>query len=130
MRFTSRSVFAAVAATLVGTRLAAQSVREPSCDAPVAVSAANSSPVVVPIRLYNNHVFVHLCGRGRDLDFVLDTGSPETFVDMNLAKRLGLQFGENGRVGGIGAGSAAAARIDGVSFAIAGTTTQQPIQFA
>lgn len=129
MRVTSELSLAAIAASFLAAPLAAQRVREPSCDSPGAVAATTTSPAVVPIRLYNNHVFVHVCGRGRDLDFVLDSGSPETFLDMNLAKRIGLRFGEDGRVGGIGAGSAAAARIDGVSFTIAGTSTLQPIPF-
>lgn len=137
MRFplSALAVIAALSSSLPGQSAVRKSTAAPardvSCDATGATRAvANVSPVIVPIDVYNNHVYVHVCAGGRDLDFVLDTGAPLTMIDLSLAKRLSLTLGGPFRVGGIGAGASAGAAIEGAELTIAGTAQSQPLEYA
>src|ERR1051325_4024624 len=129
MRF-RRPRLSLAAVVLVATPLAAQNGGLPSCDAPPRpASEAPASAPTVPIHLYNNHIYLAVCTSGRELEFILDTGSGRSYIDLNLAKRIGVPLGDKLRVGGVGAGSSGAARVSG-SVRIAGTGLVEPIDYA
>jgi hypothetical protein len=98
--------------------------RLPTCTSP---RIAPNGAAIVPVDVYDGHVYVRVCVGERDLDFVLDTGAPETSIDLNMAKKVGLALGEAGRIGGIGAGAANAARIRNASLSVSGTPFTQTI---
>jgi hypothetical protein len=74
------------------------------------------------MELTNNHVYVTVCLGERPLDFLLDTGSPFTFLDLGVARESGLALKREGVIGGIGAVVVSAGDLrDRVDVAIAGT---------
>ena len=66
-------------------------------------------PDVVSIELNNNHVIVPVEWAGARRWFLLDTGAPRTFVDLDRARALGLGERSSLSANGAGAGSTAGA---------------------
>ncbi len=100
----------------------------PSCAA--APVQTTTLPATIPIELWGNHVFVKACVDGHELDFILDTGAGATSLDLETAKRLGVQLGQRFSVGGAGPSRVVGARVEGASATIAGTSLVQPVQAA
>jgi len=98
-----------------------------ACTAPVGATAL---PAVIPVELSNGHVFVKVCIGEHELDFILDTGAGNTFLDLTVARRLGFKLGSTFTVGGAGAGRVEGARVEGASVAIAGTSLTQTVPSA
>lgn len=67
---------------------------------------AIASPTVVPIEVFNNHVYVRMTSGGHDLWPLLDTGAGTTLLDLASAQALGLRLGQPVNVRGAGAGTA------------------------
>jgi hypothetical protein len=61
------------------------------------------------IEFNNNHVIVPVDWQGRRLWFVLDTGAPNSFLDLGTAKAAGVALGSSINATGAGAGSTAGA---------------------
>lgn len=87
-----------------------------SCAPAPSVAAAN--PVRVPIEIINNHVYVRVCVRDRELVFILDTGAGASILDLDVAKELGLRLGRSFRARGAGAGSVEGAFFDATPVSI------------
>jgi hypothetical protein len=68
-----------------------------------APDARQAAPIVLPIEVANNHVFVPVTLGGVSRWFLLDTGAAISIVDIDAATAAGVQFGES--VGARGAGS-------------------------
>jgi len=64
---------------------------------------------------------------GRELQFILDTGSSGSPIDMNTAREMGIALGGRGEAHGAGPGTAATARIDNVNATIPGTSVVVPL---
>jgi hypothetical protein len=121
------SVFGATALALLAIPVGAQKdlgQRLPTCDSP---HTATRGAAIVPVDVYEGHVYVRVCVNGRDLDMVLDTGAPSTSIDLNTAKKAGLTLGAAGRVGGIGSGTSEAAKVVDASLVLSGTPFSQAI---
>jgi hypothetical protein len=96
------------------------------CTTPAAPAVA-SAITTVPIEVVNNHVYVRVCVNGRELQFILDTGSSGSPIDMNTASELGIPLLGRGAARGAGPGTAATARIENVSATIPGTPVVVPV---
>jgi hypothetical protein len=91
---------------------------------------STGQPVVAPIEISNNHVFVKVCAGDAPLDFILDTGAGASFFDLNHARQLGLKIGSAFAVRGAGPGTVAGGRVDGGSVSLFGTNLRQPVPSA
>jgi hypothetical protein len=102
--------------------------------APPAVTAdagASSAPAAAPAKemwefpfeLSAGKIFfpVMINGHG-PYSFAMDTGSPPTVLDINLARELGLNVVGGGRIGGAGEGTSEAGLVTDVSLAFGGIT--------
>src|SRR5690348_3888651 len=87
------------------------------CSAPPAAVVA-SAITTIPIEVLNNHVYVRVCVNGRELRFILDTGSGGSPIDMSTARDMGIPLQGSGVARGAGPGTAATARIDNVNATI------------
>jgi predicted aspartyl protease len=119
----------ALLATLgLGTSADAQGPPTSTCQ-PLAAATApeKGQPIVAPVEISNNHVFVRVCAKGTPLDFILDTGAGATYFDLNHAKALGLKTGSAFTVRGAGAGTVAGGRVDGGSVTLLGTGIEQAV---
>jgi hypothetical protein len=92
-----------------------------------ATAPEKGQPIVAPVEISNNHVFVRVCAKGTPLDFILDTGAGATYFDLNHAKALGLKTGSAFTVRGAGAGTVAGGRVDGGSVTLLGTDIEQAV---
>ena len=95
------------------------------CSAPA--PAVAPAITTVPIEVLNNHVYLRVCVNGRELQFILDTGSSGSPIDMNTARDMGIALGGRGEAHGAGPGTAATARIDNVNATIPGTSVVVPL---
>lgn len=77
--------------------------------------AQAASPLTVPIRVVNDHVYVEVTVSGRDLWFLLDTGAGQSLMNLPTADSLGIRLGDPIRVGGVGPTAARGAKLEGVS---------------
>lgn len=115
----------------VASNVGAQVPAAPSCRSSTsAVAPDKGQPIVAPIEISNNHVFVKVCAGDTPLDFILDTGAGATFFDLNHAKALGLKIGSAFSVRGAGAGTVAGGRVDGGEISLVGTGLKQPVSSA
>ncbi len=90
-------------------------------DASVAVPAASSEMWDFPFELSAGKIFVQVMINGRGpYPFAMDTGSPPTVIDINLARELGLQVGGGGRIGGAGEGTSEMGMVSGVALSFGG----------
>lgn len=88
-----------------------------------AASAADDTTVraSIPFRVDRGNLFVEVLINGTGPhDFLLDTGSPVTAVDRDLARKLGLEVESVGTASGAGGDSVPAGRIRGVGVRLAG----------
>jgi hypothetical protein len=92
--------------------------------------AAARTVTTVPIEVVNNHVFVRVCVNGRELQFILDTGSGGSEIDMSTAREMGIALRGSGEARGAGPGAAATAQLDNVSAIIPGTSVVVPLSGA
>ena len=132
IRVTLRTLVSLALAVLgAATRGAAQVPQTTSCPSSTpAAPADKAQPIVAPIEISNNHVFVKVCAGGTPLDFILDTGAGATFFDLNHAKALGLKIGSAFTVRGAGAGTVAGGRVDGGEISLVGTGLTQKVSSA
>src|SRR5678816_107483 len=72
-----------------------------------------AAKAAIPVRLEANHILVNVCVAGESLEFVLDTGSAQTFIDLTAAQRLRLSIGASFTAGGVGAGTIRGASVTG-----------------
>ena len=107
-------------AALLAAPISAQLVDSSVCASRSA--AATKQPATIPIDVYNNHVFVKVCVGERPLDLILDTGAGTTYLNLSTAERLGFKLGDRFDVGGVGSGTVAGAKLEGVSVRLAGST--------
>jgi hypothetical protein len=114
-----------ISATVIATTASAQA---PDCVTKPAQKP--KLPVVLPIELHANHVFVHVCRGTTPLLFVLDTGAGSSTFDLQTAKGLGVTLGAPFQVGGAGAGTVGAARITPDAVVIPGASINVPIAAA
>jgi hypothetical protein len=123
--------FTAVATAVVVANGAAQGTQATTCRPSTTATAPDKSqPTVAPIEISNNHVYVKVCAGDTPLEFILDTGAPASFFDLDHAKQLGLKIGAAFTARGAGPGTVAGGRVDGGSVSLVGTTIHQPVQSA
>jgi hypothetical protein len=92
-----RSLHAAASVAVTTVACAGRVARAPS-----APSAPSVVPVVVPIRVVNNHVHLRMSSGGRDVSLIYDTGAGSTLLDLPVAERLGFRLGQAVNIGGAG----------------------------
>jgi hypothetical protein len=84
--------------------------------------ASLRTPLEIPFRLYNNHIYLQVAVNGSaPLWFILDTGA-KNFIASKHARALGLQLTPAPPAGGIGEGTQDAFTTDDVSLALPGIT--------
>lgn len=88
---------------------------------------ATALPATLPVEVWNNHIYVKVCLAERELDFILDTGAGGTSLDYNIAKQLGVRFGQTFTIGGAGAGRVAGARVENASITLTGSSIAQAV---
>ncbi|AHG92360.1 PDZ/DHR/GLGF domain protein (plasmid) [Gemmatirosa kalamazoonensis] len=97
------------------TRSAAYAALAIICAGRVAASqsapSAPNVPVVIPIRVVNNHVHLRMSSGGRDLSMIYDTGAGTTLLDLPVAESLGLRLGPAVNIGGAGPNAARGFRL-------------------
>jgi predicted aspartyl protease len=82
-----------------------------------------AQPVVVPIELTNNHVFVRMTSKGRDLSLLLDTGAGITLLDLPVAEALGFRLGGQANIAGAGPATVRATLLLDASITLPEDTT-------
>jgi hypothetical protein len=106
--------------------LLAAPTRVASC--PVTPPASiEAYPIRIPIEVFSNHVYVKICSGERELDFVLDTGAGQNFLDMRIARANGVSLGVHFIGRGAGAGTIDGAMVSNVAVAIENTAVSVPI---
>ena len=111
---------------LASLSISARAAAQPAaCSAPPAAVVAPA--ITIPIEVLNNHVYVRVCVNGRELRFILDTGSGGSPIDMSTARDMGIPLQGSGVARGAGPGTAATARIDNVKATIPGTSVVVPL---
>lgn len=94
----------------------AQTVAPPP---PAAAPSVAAEPVVLPFELASNKIYMKTFVNDQGpYPFVLDTGSPITVLDWDLATTLGLKVSSAGRVGGAGEGSTKLGTAKGVHLGV------------
>jgi hypothetical protein len=80
---------------------------------------------VVPFELALDGIFFQLqiAGSSEPLWFTLDTGSGFSYLDVSVARRLGLRASGSGAVRGAGAGAVPVSFIESVTFKLPGLTS-------
>jgi hypothetical protein len=80
---------------------------------------------VIPFELTLDGIFFQLqiAGSSEHLWFSLDTGAGSSYLDLGVAKRLGLQTSGSGTVHGAGAGTVPVNFIESVTFELPGLTS-------
>ncbi len=82
---------------------------------------ATATPTAtVPFELNNRHIILKGKVNAQPIEFVLDTGDQYAIVDLDLAKRMNLNFGDEVRVGGAGAAISTGAFVKDATFTIDG----------
>src|SRR3954470_5724874 len=100
-----------------------------ACARPVATSPSNPAPAtdnvatVVPIRIVNNHVHLHMSAGGHDLAMIYDTGAGITVLDIPVAESLGFKLGRPVNMGGAGANPVRAFSVSGGALSLPQDTT-------
>src|SRR6187401_3217783 len=108
-----------MACTGISSAGAASSVPPPrACTGPPLSGPA--AKAVIPVQLEANHILVNVCVAGESLEFVLDTGSAQTFIDLTAAQRLRLSIGASFTAGGVGAGTIRGASVTGAVLSVPG----------
>lgn len=111
------------AAALVAVSALAGSARGQDTAAPVVVDRGRAAARswTIPFEYSNGKIFVDVKVNGTGpYPFAMDTGSPPTIIDTELAKELDLAVTPMGRVGGAGEGSTPMAGIGGVRLEMGG----------
>lgn len=122
-----RSLYAAVAGLVgVAAGVPAQERAGPGLDPPAARAGREEGVWVVPFELAGGKVYVDVMVNGRGpYPFVVDTGSPPTVIDSDLAAELGLAVTPAGEVGGAGEGSTAMSQVSDVALEFGGITLKR-----
>src|SRR5215467_3983481 len=109
--------------------LLAAPTRVVSC--PVTPSASiETYPIRIPIELFGNHVYMKVCAGERELEFILDTGAGQNFLDMRVARASGVSLGTHFVGRGAGAGTIDGAAVSNAAVAIENTGLSVPIAAA
>lgn len=125
---TTSFVLCAATALAIGASAAFAQVPAPDCTAPVAKSP--HLPATIPFEMHTNHVAFWVCRGEKPMMYVLDTGAGQSFMDLGLARALGVQVTSSYRATGAGAGSTAAGGIRRDSVVIPGASIVVPITSA
>lgn len=81
----------------------------------------------IPFELVGGKIYIDTMVNGEGpYPFVLDTASPPTIIDTDLAKKLGLRTTRMGSVGGAGEGSTPASGVEDVTLEFGGITIESP----
>ena len=84
-------------------------------------------PIRIPIELFGNHVYMKVCAGERELEFILDTGAGQNFLDMRVARASGVTLGTHFFGRGAGAGTIDGAAVSNAAVAIENTNVSVPI---
>lgn len=97
-----------------------------------ASAKASTPPVTIPFELVNRHIILKIrVNNSRVLSFVLDTGDRFALIDLDRAKELKLDLGNEVRVGGAGALVLTGATVQNASFTLPGLEGfSQPVTLA
>jgi hypothetical protein len=97
-----------------------------ACAKPGAPAVApKDGPIVVPIQIVNNHVYLHMTGAGRDLSLIYDTGAGWTLLELGAAQSLGFRIGGKVNLGGAGSAPVRAFALSSGKLALPQDTTVQ-----
>jgi hypothetical protein len=86
-----------------------------SCAKPVTTPGPAAAPIVVPIRIVNNHVHLMMTAGGREVPMIYDTGAGVSLLDIPVADAIGMKRGGKVNLGGAGANPVRAFVIDRAS---------------
>jgi PDZ domain-containing protein len=111
MRSTPRALAALVVAFSLGQPRPLLAAGESPCA--VSSHPDSKSPVEIPIRVANNHVYLQMCVGGAERWFWLDSGAARSILEIALADSLHLSKVGEARSTGMGAGSTQGAKIQG-----------------
>src|SRR5687768_4929730 len=118
-----------VTASVLGLQTAATPVA--ALRSSQATAKATQTPVIVPFELNNRHIILKGKINSQPVEFVLDTGDQVAIIDLDLAKRLNVKFGDDVRVGGAGAAILTGAEVKDTPFTIDGLPGfSQPVRIA
>lgn len=85
-----------------------------SCATPGVTPAPTvATPIVVPIRVVNNHVHLLMTAGGREIPMIYDTGAGLSLLDIPVADAIGMKRGGKADLGGAGSNPVRAFMIDG-----------------
>jgi hypothetical protein len=85
--------------------------------------ASGKSALNLPLRIYNNHVYLQVSvNNAKPLWFLLDTGAGSIIINLRNARALGLKLDPAGQTTGVGEGLADVFFAENVSFALPGVT--------
>ena len=84
-----------------------------------------SGPIVVPIQVVNNHVYLRMAGAGRELSMIYDTGAGWTILELGMAQALGFKLGGKANFGGAGSAPVRAFMLSNAKIALPQDTTIQ-----
>lgn len=97
-----------------------------ACARPTSSAVApRDGPIVVPIQVVNNHVYLHMAGAGQDLSMIYDTGAGFTVLDLGTAQSLGFKLGDKAHLGGAGSAPVRAFVLKSGTLALPQDTTVQ-----
>lgn len=118
-----------VTASVLGLQTAATPVA--ALQSSQATAKATQTPVIVPFELNSRHIILKGKINSQPVDFVLDTGDQVAIIDMEVAKRLNVKFGDDVRVGGAGAATLTGAIVKDTRFTLDGLPGfSQPVRMA
>src|SRR4051812_30366110 len=89
-----------------------------------------AEPIVLPIEVVNNHVYLKVRVAGQDLDFIFDTGAGGSYLDLNTAERIGLKVSGNGSASGAGPGTVRVGTLARTTLEFPGTSLTHPTSIA
>jgi len=102
--------------TLLATSMVALGL---ACAKPTGPAVSPSAgPIVVPIQIVNNHVYLHMTGAGRDLSMIYDTGAGWTVLNLVTAQSLGFKLGGKADLGGAGSAPVRAFMLESGAIAL------------
>jgi hypothetical protein len=85
--------------------------------------ASGKSALNLPLRIYNNHVYLQVSvNNAKPLWFLLDTGVGSIIINLRNARALGLKLDPAGQTTGVGEGLADVFFAENVSFTLPGVT--------
>jgi hypothetical protein len=112
-------------------RAVAQAPAPPGTAPAPAAPAKSIKAVEVPFELRSGKIIIDTMVNGKGpFPFVLDTASPPTIIDSDLAKELEIKLAPMGQVGGAGEGSTPASMAEHVTLEFGGISIERPMMMA